>query len=79
MTVEAKPGGRRLERAAVVVLGVYLTGTGASAIARGTWFYTDYLGLLVPAPLSIVAGLLLLLLGTARWRSVDRERPHRPR
>lgn len=79
MAADAKPESRRLERAAVLVLGVYLTGTGASAIARGAWFYTDYLGLHVPAPLSVVAGLLLLLLGTARWRSADRERPHRPR
>lgn len=79
MAADARSESRRLERAAVLVLGVYLTGTGASAIARGSWFYTDYLGLHVPAPLAVVAGLLLLLLGTARWRSVDRDRPQRSR
>ena len=62
--------GHRLERAAVLTLGLYLAGTGASALWRGEWLYADYVGLRVPAPLAVLAGVLLLILGTVRWSSV---------
>ena len=60
----------RLDRALVIVLGLYLTGTGGVALWRGRWLYTDYLGLRVPAPLALLSGLALLLVGTALWRRV---------
>jgi hypothetical protein len=63
----------RLERVAVVVLGLYLTGTGVLSLLRGRWSYTDYLGLDVPAPLALATGLLLLVLGVVRWSRVPWE------
>lgn len=64
---EQPPSGLRLERAALVVLGLYVSGSGLVALRHGLWFYTDYLGLRMPAPLAILAGLLLLAAGTALW------------
>ena len=53
MTVRRRAAGL-LERVTVAVLGVYLGGTGLSALRRGHWLYTDYLGLEVPAPLALL-------------------------
>ena len=57
-----------LDRALVVVLGLYLAGTGGVALWRGRWLYTDYLGLRVLSPLALLTGIALVLLGTAFWR-----------
>lgn len=69
-----RSSGMGLERVAVVVLGLYLVGTGSAALGRGRWSYTDDLGLDVPAPLAVLAGALLLLLGLVRWSRVPWER-----
>lgn len=58
----------RLERAATIVLGLYLTGTALDALGHGRWLFADYLGLEVPAPLGLGAGLLVLGAGTIWWR-----------
>lgn len=57
----------RLERAATIVLGLYLTGTALDALGHGRWLFVDYLGLEVPAPLGLGAGLLVLGAGTIWW------------
>lgn len=57
----------RLDRAAILVLGLYLTGTGSLALWRGRWLYTDYLGLRVPAPFALLVGAALLVIGTVLW------------
>jgi len=60
------------DRAAVVVLGLYLAGTGGAALWRGRWLYTDYLGLRILSPLALLTGIVLLLLGTALWGRAPR-------
>lgn len=62
-----RTSGSRLERVTVLTLGLYLAGTSLDALRLGRWLYTDYLGLDVPAPLALLAAILLLLLGTVRW------------
>jgi membrane protein implicated in regulation of membrane protease activity len=49
-----------LERLAGLVLGLYLLGIGLHALVAGRWLYRDYLGLGMPAPLAVVAGLAAL-------------------
>jgi hypothetical protein len=66
VTVRRRAAGL-LERVTVAVLGVYLGGTGLSALRRGHWLYTDYLGLEVPAPLALLAASLLLALAARPW------------
>ncbi len=58
----------RLERIAVITLGIYLIGTAFHALANGHWLFEDYLGLRVPAPLGLLAGILVLAAGTLWWR-----------
>jgi len=60
----------RLERIAVIVLGVYLIGTAVDALRHGRWLFVNYLGLEVPAPLGLGAGLLVLAAGTLWWRKL---------
>jgi hypothetical protein len=56
-----------LERTAVLILGLYLLGTGVSKLRNGRWLYPNYLGRQALAPAAIVVGLLLILLGLFRW------------
>lgn len=58
----ALPAFGRLERAAIVLLGVDLVGTGLRHLAVGEWVYRDLVALVVPSPLAVAAGLLLLRL-----------------
>jgi hypothetical protein len=57
-----------LDRAAAGLLGLYLVGTAVAHLSQGRWLYVDLLGLEVPAPLALAAGLLLLRLVAARRR-----------
>lgn len=52
-----------LERCAIVVLGLYLTGAGTRAIAAGQWMYSNYLRTEVAAPVAIVIGIVLIVAG----------------
>lgn len=62
-----------LERAAAAVLGLYLVGTALAHLWQGRWLYADLLGLEVPAPLALLAGLLLLRLVVGRRRPTRSE------
>ena len=52
-----------LERCAVVVLGLYLAGSGLQALLRGAATYSNWLRWPVAAPLAIVLGVILVVAG----------------
>lgn len=52
-----------LERCAIVVLGLYLTGVGMRALSAGQWMYANYLRSEVAAPVAIVIGVVLIVAG----------------
>ena len=54
---------RILERCAVVVLGLYLSGVGLRALGAGRWLYANYLRWPVAAPVAIVIGVVLIAAG----------------
>jgi hypothetical protein len=54
-----------LERAAIIVLGLYLAAVGTNALASGDWMYSNYLRWPVAAPLSIAIGVVLMIAGFA--------------
>lgn len=52
-----------LERCAIVVLGMYLAGTGIHALGSGGWTYLNYVRSPVAAPIAIVIGVALIVAG----------------
>ena len=50
-----------LERCAIVVLGLYLAGTGLRAMSAGRWVYANYLRAAVAAPMAIAIGAALIV------------------
>ena len=60
--------GADLDRIAVTALGLYLIATGLRAVVAERWLYEDALGLRVPAPLGLAAGLLLVVVGIFCWQ-----------
>ena len=71
-----------LERLLVAVLGLYLLGTGVSAILGGRWFYPNYLRLPTLAPVAAILGLGLLVVALSRPKGTEppvRRRAGHPR
>ena len=65
------PKGRgKLERAATLVAGLYLTGTSVSALASGRAIYSNYLGAPMLAPATIVVGALLIVIALFGWNAI---------
>lgn len=54
-----------LERATIVMLGLYLTTVGLHTIAAGHLLYRNYLRGPVLAPIAVVIGAILILAGIA--------------
>ena len=52
-----------LERCAVMVLGVYLAGVGINVLTQGDVMYSNYLRWPVAAPIALMIGVLLVVMG----------------
>ena len=52
-----------LERCAVVVAGIYLAGVGINVMTRGDVMYSNYLRWPVAAPIALIIGVVLMLIG----------------
>lgn len=59
---------KSISRAVLILLGGALILSGIRAFVVGTLHYRNYWGGAVFAPLAILAGLLLLVLATVKWR-----------
>ena len=58
-----------LERTALVVLGLYLAGSGIRALIRGVATYSNWLRWSVPAPVAMALGVFLIVVGLRLYRS----------
>ena len=56
-----------LERAAGLVLGLYLAGIGIDGVSSGRLAYQNYFGWTVHAPTALVIGLLILFAFSNDW------------
>jgi hypothetical protein len=61
-----------LERLALVVLGIYLTGGGITTLSSGRRTYANYLHTPTSAALALALGILLLAIGTLGWKWLSR-------
>ena len=52
-----------LERCAVVVAGIYLAGVGINVMTRGGVTYANYLRWPASAPVALVVGVVLMVIG----------------
>ena len=67
---DAPKGRGRLERAALLLGGLYLTGTGVSTLATGQTIYSNYLGAPMLAPLTTLVGALLIVVALFGWSAI---------
>ena len=52
-----------LERCAVVVAGIYFAGVGINVMTRGYVMYSNYLRWPAAAPVALVIGIILMVIG----------------
>ena len=52
-----------LEQCAVVVLGLYLAGVGINVLTRGGVMYTNWFRWPVAAPIAVIVGVILIVVG----------------
>lgn len=58
-----------LERCAVVVAGIYLAAVGVNVMTRGGVMYSNYFRWLVAAPVALVIGVILIVVGMRLYAS----------
>jgi hypothetical protein len=56
-----------LERLAIVILGVYLAGSGIATLATGRATHPNYLHAPTSAAMAVAIGSVLIVLGTFGW------------